>query len=442
MQGPHYTSYLDNKKSRSVFCLIDVNNMYVSCERLFRPDLDHIPMVVLSNNDGCVVARSPEVRKMGVPMGIPWFQIKDLAKTNHIQPFSSNYPLYADMSNRFISLLSQFSPEVESYSIDECFLNLYGIENTSLTSLGKSIKTRMHNELGLPVAVGIGLTKTLAKLANHIAKTDPIWNGVLDLTTLDLDHLHEICNGIDVAKTWGIGSRLASSLRANGIQNVHDLMHLNPLLVRKRWNITLERTIWELQGLPCQKLELVGPPKKEIISSRMFGAHIIDITLLKEAMTVYVSRASAKLRKQKGLASGVKVFLHTNQYKLDQPQYARSITMPLVVPTNNSVTLVQAAHTGLDKIFSSGFEYIKTGVVLTEIVSENSTVQNLQFPCDEPTERNGLMHMLDQVNGKWGSHTLDIGVAGINSNRVWSMKQSNKSPGYTTNWNELKTVYT
>ena len=314
--------------NRSI-ALIDVNNFYVSCERVFNPKLEDRPVVVLSNNDGCAVARSNEVKALGVKMGQPWFQLKDLAKKHGIISYSSNYVLYADMSNRVMSILVMFSPNQEIYSIDECFLDLTGFRTKSLTLYGQQIRQRVKQWTGLPVCVGIGSTKTLAKLANHIAKKNSEFNGVCDLNAMSLRQQEDWFQRIEVGEIWGIGRRLAPKLHEIGIKTVLDLKTASPSQMRIRFSVVMEKIIREINGTACIELEEINPPKKQIVSSRSFGIPVSDLASLEESVTLYISRAAEKLRRQKSYARSVHVSIRTSPFNKKEPYYANGMTIAL-----------------------------------------------------------------------------------------------------------------
>lgn len=420
--------------------LVDVNNCYVSCERVFRPDLEGVPMVVLSNNDGCVVARSAEVKALGVPMGVPWFQLKDLAKQHGILAFSSNYTLYGDMSNRFMRVLAQFSPDQEIYSIDESFLDLSEFRHQNLTAYAQEIRQRVKRWVGLPVCVGIGPSKTLAKLANHVAKKRPQWNSVCDLTTLSPNDLETLLAEIAVNEVWGVGRRHTAALAEMGIASVRDLRDADPGRIRKQFSVVLERTVQELRGVSCLELEDVAPAKQQIMSSRSFGQAIITLEELGEAVTIHVTRATEKLRLQHSVAGAIQVFIQTHRFKPNEPQYNPGITVPLVQATNDTLQLTQAALVGLKRIYKPGYCYAKGGINLMDISPMNTAPVDLFADVEYSQRRTALMTTLDAVNRRFGRNTLGPGVAGLGAARAWSMKRGNKTPSYTTDWEELPRV--
>ena len=305
-----------------MFALVDVNNFYVSCERAFQPRLQKVPMVVLSNNDGCAVARSQEVKDLGIKMGQPWFKMKELAKQHGIIALSSNYTLYGDMSNRATAVLRQFCPDIEVYSIDESFLHVQSVASLhgGHISMGQSIKERVLQWTGLPVCVGFGRTKTLAKLSNHLAKKNPSLRGVCDSTTIDEPTMNAWMDKYAVTDVWGVGRRIGAKLNALGIHTIFDLKHSNPKALRDQFGVVLERTVLELQGKSCLALEDVLPDKQQIMSSRSFGNPILRLSELTEAVSWHISDAGEKLRQQKSFAGAVYVFVQTNRFRDDQPQ--------------------------------------------------------------------------------------------------------------------------
>ena len=419
--------------------LVDVNNCYVSCERVFDPSLEGKPVVVLSNNDGCVVARSAEVKALGVPMAEPWFKIQHLARKHGIIAYSSNYALYADMSNRFMSILSSFTPNLEIYSIDECFLDFSGFSR-DLTEYAQEIRAKVKKWVGLPVCVGIGETKTLAKMANHVAKKRPEWNGVCDLSTLPPFQQDRLFSEIDVGEVWGVGRRLKASLNAWGIRSVLDLKNVDPVRARKRFNVVLERTVSELNGIPCMELEEATPNKQQIMSSRTFGQAVHSIGELAESITLYTARAAEKLRHQGSVAGGIQVYIRTNPFKEDDPQYSNGITVPLVESTDDTMRLTRAALAGLKKIYRPGYAYIKAGVMLVELTTRGQQPVDLFTDQEAVNRRSNLMRTMDQINLRYGKNTLGPGISGIAERRAWSMKRGSKSPAYTTDWDELPVV--
>ncbi|MFZ4702914.1 MAG: Y-family DNA polymerase [Candidatus Methylumidiphilus sp.] len=422
------------------FALIDCNNFYVSCERVFDPALEGRPVVVLSNNDGCCVARSNEVKALGVKMGAPWFQLEDLAKRHGIIARSSNYTLYADMSNRVMGILAGFSPRQEVYSIDECFLDFTGIAPVDLAGYGQAIRTRISRWVGLPVCVGFSSTKTLAKLANHVAKKRPQYDGVFDYGGLTVAQQATLLESIAVGEVWGVGGRIAARLQQRGIVNVLALREADPKTLRREFGVTLERTLLELRGESCLELEEVTPPKQQIMCSRSFGKLVLSLKELRESVTAYTVRAAEKLRAQHSVAGAVHVFVNTNRFKPNEPQYQAGLTIPLLVPTSDALALVKAAVGGLGQIYRPGYRYQKAGVMLLELDSARSRQCQLfgELDADEAERRKRLMQTLDEVNHRMGKGTLRLAGEGLQQR--WKVRADYKSPCYTTRWDELPVV--
>lgn len=419
------------------FALIDGNNFYVSCERVFNPKLESRPVVVLSNNDGCVVARSNEVKALGVKMGEPWFKLKDLARRHRIIAQSSNYTLYADMSNRMMAVLGTYSPHQEIYSIDECFLGLDGLEHLDLMAWGQRMRQQVKQWLGLPVCVGIGATKTLAKLANHCAKKNLVGDdGVCDFGRLSETELDSLFARIPVSEIWGVGRKLTEKLAARNITTVRDLSDADARTLREAFSVMLERTVMELRGVSCMELEELAPAKQQIVSSRAFGAYVTTLTELEEAVSLYMARAAEKLRHQHSVAGAVQVFIRTNPFKDEHPQYQAGVTVPLPSPTSDTRRLTHAAHIGLKHLFKPGYAYQKAGVMLLEL-RDARYEQGMLFD-DATPDRPRLMEVIDRANDRWGRGTLRFASEGVE--KAWHMKRGNLSPAWTTNWQELPRV--
>lgn len=419
--------------------LIDGNNFYVSCERVFQPKLEGKPVVVLSNNDGCVVARSAEVKALGVPMGAPWFQLRDLAKQHGIIAKSSNYTLYGDMSQRMHSVIGQFAPEQEIYSIDESFLDLTGF-NRDLMDYGLQIRQRVREWIGVPVCVGIGSSKTLAKLANHTAKKillPSMADGVCNLNELARSDLDSLLGRLDVGEVWGVGRRISTRLNDLGVHTVKQLKESSPIWIKKEFNVVLARTVAELNGESCLELEDVAPPKKQIVSSRSFGQPVVTLEDINEAVVSYASRASEKLRKQRSVAGAIQVFVETNRFKPKEPQYNNAVTVKLLQPTSNSFKLGEAAIYGMRKIFKYGYAYKKCGVMLMDLMPEDAVPVDLFAQIDLPdtTRSKTLMATLDEINAKMGRGT--VRSAGEGLVKPWAMRSDNKSQAFTTDWKQL-----
>lgn len=419
------------------FALVDVNNFYVSCERVFQPKLQKVPMVVLSNNDGCAVARSNEVKALGVKMGTPWFKMKDLARQHGILAFSSNYTLYGDMSNRVVSILRDFSPDIEVYSIDESFLRVESVAHLcgGLGPMGQQIRERIRQWTGLPVCVGFGPSKTLAKLANHMAKKNPEFDGVCDLHAMSRPERRQWMSRIEVGEVWGVGRRINARLAAMGIQTVLDLRNASPKAIRAQFGVVMERTCEELRGVSCLELEEVAPPKQQIMSSRSFGKPVECIEELQEAVATYVGRAAEKLRQQGSVSGAVYVFVQTNPFKENERQYNAGVTVPLLNPGDDTRELIQAALRGLKAIYRTGYRYKKAGIMLT-LLSDKATQQGTLFSESGGGQRSArLMSAMDAVNREFGRNTLRTAASGIAN--TWAMRAGNRSPCYTTRWEEL-----
>lgn len=420
----------------SVFALVDGNNFYVSCERVFNPKLEGRPVVVLSNNDGCAVARSAEVKALGVKMGTPWFQLKDLARKHGIVALSSNYELYADLSNRMMSVLGQFSQDQECYSIDECFLGLSGFERFDLQAYGQQMRRTVKQWVGIPVCVGFAPTKTLAKLANHCAKKGLAGvEGVCDLGHLNERERSRLFSSIPAGEIWGVGRQLSAQLAERGIRTVEALRTANAKTLRREFSVVIERTIAELNGVSCMALDEAVPNKQQIMSSRSFGEYVYDLETLGEATASYIAIAAEKLRRQHSLAGMVQVTIRTNPHKANTPQYQRGLTIPLPEPTDDTLRLTKVARWGLKKIYRPGFAYQKAGVALMDLC-DASTFQPSLFSTAKDNTR--LMQVMDRINGVWGRGTLRSAAEGIE--KSWAMKRERKSPGYTTRWDQLLEV--
>jgi DNA polymerase V len=353
-------------------------------------------VVVLSNNDGCVVARSNEVKALGVKMGTPWFQLKDLAKQHGILALSSNYGLYADMSSRMMTVLGRYAPDQEVYSIDECFLGFDGFRHFDLIAHSHRLREEVLRWVGIPVCVGIGATKTLAKLANHCAKKNLAGaDGVCDLTRLDDAERSRLFAAIPVNEVWGVGRRLTEQLAARSIHTVEQLRTADAETLRQAFSVVLERTVRELNGIACLDLEAVAPNKQQIISSRSFGAYVYTLPELMEAVALYMSRAAEKLRRQGSLAGMVQVYIRTNPFKDNAPQYQRGVNIPLPEATDDTLRLIRAAHWGLKRIFRPGFAYQKAGVALLDLRPAGQMQMSL-FPTAH--NRQSLMQVMDRIN--------------------------------------------
>ena len=415
----------------AAFALVDGNNFYVSCERAFNPGLEGRPVVVLSNNDGCAVARSNEAKALGIGMGQPWYQCRELARAHGIVALSSNYTLYADMSQRMMAILGGFAPRIEVYSIDEAFLDVSALPG-DLTAQGQRMRAQVRQWIGIPTCVGIGPTKTLAKLANHIAKMRPAWAGVCDLTAQACGEMDALMDSIAVGEVWGIGARLAGHLQAQGITTVRALRDLDPGLARRRHSVVLERTVLELRGMSCLPLEPTAAPKQNIICSRSFGQPVTTLDELRQAIVTYASRAAEKLRRQQGAAQAIEVFIQSSRFK--SPFYGPCVRIGLANPSDDSRVLVKAALQGLERIYRPGWAYVKAGVELQAIQPRDSgwTADLLAAPDPRSAP---LMRALDAINARMGAGTLRL--AGAGRDPAWAMNRGRLSPAYTTRLGEL-----
>ena len=419
---------------KTVIALIDCNNFYVSCERVFQPRLEGRPVVVLSNNDGCVVARSQEVRDLGVKMAAPWFQIRELAERHGIIAFSSNYTLYADMSNRVMSLLADFSPQQEIYSIDECFLDLSGFKHLDYTAYGQRIRATIKQHVGLPVCVGISTSKTLAKLANHVAKKRHSYAGVCDFNALDADALDALLGTIEVREVWGVGPRISAHLIEMGITTVRDLKRAPPKMIRTQFSVVLERTVAELNGETCLTLEEIAPPKQQIMASRSFGEYVYTLEELAQAV-VTTPRAPRRNCGAKPARRGNSSVYPHQPVQARRPQYQRGLLVPLPVPSDDTRQLVRAALFGLRRLYRPGFAYQKAGVVLSELIPMAQRPRTLFDDTASETRSQSLMRVMDGINRIMGEHTLHLLGEGLE--KRWKMRRGHKTPNYTTRFDEI-----
>ena len=416
-----------------VFALVDCNNFYASCEKLFRPDLADTPVVVLSNNDGCVVARSKEAKALGIKMGIPIFKIQAQIRQHGIQVFSSNYSLYADMSDRVMRTLEDMAPKVEIYSIDEAFLDLTGIQSAiSLVDFGQQVKHTIDRWIGIAVCVGIAPTKTLAKLANHAAKKYPSTQGVVDLT--DRNRQRKLLALTPVEDIWGVGRRLSVRLQAIGINTALDLANTSAKLIRQQFSLVLERTVRELNGESCIALEQIPATKKQIICSRSFGARVTSLVQMRQAVCQHATRAAEKLRKERQQAKLLSVFIRTSPYQNNTPQYSNALTAELPRPSNDTRDLIQLSIRLLDQLWRDGYDYAKAGVVLSDFYDIGTYQVGLFDQPSAHTNSRQLMHVVDEINHS-GLGKVFFARQGIKKD--WAMKREHLSPAYTTRWNGL-----
>lgn len=438
-----------------MYALIDGNNFYVSCERVFRPSLCGKPVVVLSNNDGCAISRSNEAKALGIRMGAPWFQIKSLEAEAGLVSLSANFALYGDMSDRMMSLAAGLGHRQEVYSIDECFVDLTGIPGDWVRR-ARAMRQRLWRWIGIPTCIGMAPTKTLAKLANHIAKTAERKPGsypaelaqVCHLGALDRGALDALLACTEVTEVWGVGPRMGRQLMAQGVASALDLARLSPSGVRAQWGVVLERTVRELQGTPCLDIEDVPSPKKQLACTRSFGQPVLQLADLREAVTEFACRAAQKLRRQHSHAGQVLVFVRTSPFRAT-PQYSQSAIVPLRRPGADSGHITQAALAALEAIYQPGYLYAKAGVMLLDVQPAEVQQGELELGDTDadvtalcPVERAGsqrLMQALDHIEQRHGRGAIKLGSASLNTaaSPIWQMKQTRRTPAYTTHWNDL-----
>jgi DNA polymerase V len=418
--------------TQQCFALVDVNNFYASCERVFRPDLTGRAIVVASNNDGCAVARSAEAKALGIKMGEPLFKIQPLIRQHNVVVCSSNYTLYADMSQRVMTILDQFAPAIEIYSIDEAFLDLTELmANYDLESYGACIRTAVQQQTGLIVCVGIAPTKTLAKLANYGAKKYKATGGVVNL--MDKARQRKLLAIAPVEEVWGVGRRIAARLQALGITTALQLADANPKYLRQHFSVVLERTAQELNGTPCMELEDVPATKKQIICSRSFGRRISDIQTLSQALAEFTTKAAEKIRKEGLVAKVISVFIHTSAFATDKPQHSKSLSERLVTPTADTRQLLNVAQRLLTGCYRPGYDYAKAGVMLTDFYDPDTTQADFFAPAQNLSP--GLMAAVDKINQS-GTGKVFFASVGTGEQR-WGMRRDNLSPCYTTKWDDI-----
>lgn len=416
-----------------MFALVDVNSFYASCETVFRPDLKGKPVIVLSNNDGCVIARSAEAKKLNIGMGGPYFKIKDVLRRHNVHVFSSNYALYADMSLRVMTILEEMAPAVEIYSIDEAFMNLTGVRNCRvLEEFGREIQQRVKRETHLAVGVGIAPTKTLAKLANHAAKKWSKTGGVLDLS--NLERQKKLMALVDVADVWGVGRRISKKLNAMGINTALDLSEQSTWVIRKHFNVVLERTVRELRGEPCLELEEFAPVKQQIVCSRSFAGRITEYADMREAVCNYAVRAAEKLRGERQYCRQIGVFIRTSPHAEGEIFYGNQAIIKVLTPTNDSRDIIRVATEALDRIWREGRRYMKAGVMLGDFFSQSVAQLNLFDDIQPQANSEMLMRVIDGINQ---SGKGKLWFAGQGIQKSWAMKREMLSPAYTTRYADL-----
>ena len=423
------------QEPKPCFALVDCNSFYASCERVFRPDLARVPIVVLSNNDGCVIARSAEAKPF-IKMGEPYFQIREKLAQHGIVAFSSNYALYGDLSQRVMTVIDSLVVNSMAYSIDEAFCDLSGM-TVPLEQLGRQIRSKVLRYTGIPVGVGIAGTKTLAKLANHASKRWQLQTGgVVDITdSVRRDKLLKAC---DVSDVWGIGRKMTEHLKEMDINTAWDLAKADPWTLRKRFSVLVEKTARELQGVPCLEMDEIDQPKQEICCSRMFGTRLTAIEPLREAVATYSARACEKLRAQNSLCKKVRVSIRTGMFNPDEPKYARGVICELPYPTDDTRVITKAAVAALSELFQEGFKFSKAEILLMDLRQPNEFTGDL-FSVSQPEATEKVMSVLDAINGRWGRGTLR--VARVPSDPAWGMRREMMSQSFTTRVDQLWTVY-
>ena len=427
--------------TNKIFALVDINNCYVSCERIFNPGLNNKPVIVLSNNDGCAVARSQEAKDLGIKMGVPFFQIKDIVEQHKVQVLSSNYALYAEMSRRFMKVLSDFvtPEEQEIYSIDECFLDLTAYtKKYDLTDYAQTIRQRIFTWLGLPVCIGLGRTKTEAKMANHIAKKNTYFNGVCNLVAMDYCAIESLYETIEVGEIWGVGRKHTNKLNSLNIYSVLDFVMASPFMIRDQFSIVMHRTLLELHGVSCIELEHTQAPRKQIVASRSFGQRIYHIDDLKEAMSLYVQDAVARLRGENMLCGYMIGFVQSNPFDTHRPYYSKSAALTLPEPTDNVLTLCKIAIKMIDDLYQKDVGFKKCGVILTCLEPKANHIYDLFTDMKQVTVDNNLMDSLDEIHHKFGKTKLAMGASML-PNRNWNMSRDQLSQNYFR-WDQLLCV--
>lgn len=416
-----------------MFGLVDCNNFYVSCERVFRPDLNRKPVVVLSNNDGCVISRSNEAKAIGVPMGAPAFKFKDLIEKHNIVVFSSNFKLYGDLSSRVMTILAQMSPEIEIYSIDEAFIRFTNAPFTNLEDFGRNIRQTILRNIGLPVSVGFANTKSLAKVATHIAKKFPLQTGNVYIIDSEEKRIKAL-KWLSVEDIWGIGRQISKRMYSLGIKKAIQFTQLPDSWIKKNLSIVQLKLKKDLCGTPTLQLEDIAD-KKSIATTRSFDKEYTELEQLRERVVTFASACAYKLRKQKSLCQTIVVFIHTNFYKDKEPQYSQSIAFKLPFPTNSTIELAKFASIALIKIFKSGFKYKKAGVIVSNFIPQNYFQLSI-FQNSDPRHTK-LMKAMDKINERFGSHKVHLAAQ---QSQRWIMNQTQLSPNYTTKIDEIITV--
>jgi DNA polymerase V len=419
-----------------MFALIDANNFYCTCESIFRPDLKGKPIVVVSNNDGCIISRSAEAKALNIPMGAPYFKIKDALHHQQVTVFSSNYALYADMSHRMMTILEDIGPRLDVYSIDEAFMDITGIDNClPFVDFGHQIRETVRRNTGLVVGVGIGPTKTLAKLANFAAKKWPRLGGVADLSPQA--HQRKLLPQVPVEEIWGVGRRISKKLRGMGIENAQQLADCSTWIIRKHFNVVLERTVRELRGEKCLAMDELIPAKQQIICSRSFGHRVTDYEDMHQAICTWAERAAEKLRIERQYCRQVSIFMRSSPHAPDEPFYSNQLSTQCMTPTNDTRDIILMTNTLLPKIWREGFRYMKAGVMLSDFYSQGVAQPDL-FDALNPRENSAaLMGVVDVLN-RSGKRKIWFAGQGIQKN--WAMKREMLSPAWTTRYADFPIV--
>ena len=415
-----------------MFGIIDCNNFYASCERVFNPKLENKAVVILSNNDGCIIARSNEAKALGIPMGAPVFKFAEALIANKVHVFSSNYALYGDMSERVMTTIASFVKDIEIYSIDECFVDFTGYQYLKLPEFARELKTNVKKHTGIPISIGIAPTKTLAKVANRVSKKSLELNGVCILdNTIKIEN---ILKTFPVEDVWGIGKKYANLLKNNKINTAYELTQANNNWIKQHLKTVGLRTVEELRGIKCNDLELESVDKKGVCTSRSFGKPLTDIATVAEALANYASVCSEKIRNQKSAANSITVFLHTNRFKTSDQHYFKIKSIELTQATNNTPKIIEQAQELLKTIWKQGYNYSKCGIILSNLVCENNVQQSL-FDVGDTENDKIKMNLLDTINKRCGKNTLRFASQGYK--HEWKAKQNNLSKKYTTDWKEI-----
>ena len=427
-----YIKQLQNNhpSQNNSIALIDCNNFYASCERIFNPRLIGKPIVVLSNNDGCIITRSAEAKELGIKMGEPYFKAKKIIDKNNVRVFSSNYSLYGDISQRVMETLARFASDVEIYSIDEAFLGLNGFENYELSKYCKYIRRTIKQWVGIPVSIGVSTTKTLSKIANNLAKKNKEYDGVCILKSwFDINEALKLTPIEDV---WGIGRRLSVFLKKYKINTAYDFTQLDKGWIRKNMGVVGEKTFLELCGVSCIELELIPSDKKSCCVSRSFSKPIEKIDDLEESVSSYGTRVAEKIREEGLVAESMSIFVLTNYFNRKEKQYSNSIKLQLPYPTNNSIKIVKRALEGIRKIYREGYRYKKAGVILYGLTKAKQTRGLLDYDRENS---DSIMNTLDRINERYGSSTIRLASEGVE--KSWRMRRESVSPCYTTRFDDL-----